>query len=572
MNTNLKQLLIVIFVLFPASILMGQNGDIINYNNNKGFKLLFDYYHHNLPSTKVGNHILTGSWIDSDGRYGWDDFVHTNTLDHAYTILSKEYSISMSRAAYSDMLLKGIDGVVIFALDNPSLISNAKVLSDSEIKVLQKYVRNGGSLMLMLNAVEKNRFNESFEMGQTKKLLRGFGLGWNNDDTHYSDISIPLGHPYFYDVPVFHYGAGCTINILPEADTPEVLLDVYSDSTYTDRNVSGPGIVRVKFGKGRVILVGDADSWTGNISRPWADNAKILTQLFRFMKPDNEELTADLSTFNNLEYEMQVAGLQAVPRSNTLSKIPLPEYEVFNPRPTTQMPFFEASARLVLNAVRDTMLGAVRADVKVVDFKWFDRSDEDHEQNVISLLIGKQGKVAQIEPKGKHATWIAPDISMISAILPTTGVKPGDSWQSMESIRIPAIRATDLPFVKMQNLEILYMDDQERNDKPCRLLVSTGEAWLSDWGITVNDILTEEEVKKVGGTHYNFLHNRGGKILFKREQWVDRKTGIVLEARLQTRIITWIKDDRRPIGKSNLAKDSETIVSLANITTLKLKN
>ncbi|MGJ1271757.1 hypothetical protein ACR79K_14010 [Sphingobacterium siyangense] len=469
MNTNLKQLLIVIFVLFPASILMGQNGDIINYNNNKGFKLLFDYYHHNLPSTKVGNHILTGSWIDSDGRYGWDDFVHTNTLDHAYTILSKEYSISMSRAAYSDMLLKGIDGVVIFALDNPSLISNAKVVSDSEIKVLQKYVRNGGSLMLMLNAVEKNRFNESFEMGQTKKLLRGFGLGWNNDDTHYSD-------------------------------------------------------------------------------------------------------TADLSTFNNLEYEMQVAGLQAVPRSNTLSKIPLPEYEVFNPRPTTQMPFFEASARLVLNAVRDTMLGAVRADVKVVDFKWFDRSDEDHEQNVISLLIGKQGKVAQIEPKGKHATWIAPDISMISAILPTTGVKPGDSWQSMESIRIPAIRATDLPFVKMQNLEILYMDDQERNDKPCRLLVSTGEAWLSDWGITVNDILTEEEVKKVGGTHYNFLHNRGGKILFKREQWVDRKTGIVLEARLQTRIITWIKDDRRPIGKSNLAKDSETIVSLANITTLKLKN
>ncbi len=32
MNTNLKQLLIVIFVLFPASILMGQNGDIINYH------------------------------------------------------------------------------------------------------------------------------------------------------------------------------------------------------------------------------------------------------------------------------------------------------------------------------------------------------------------------------------------------------------------------------------------------------------------------------------------------------------------------------------------------------------
>src|SRR5690606_5799025 len=131
--------------------------------------------------------------------------------------------------------LKGFDGVVIFALDNPALIQDAKVISDDEISALKDFVHKGGSLMLMLNAVEKNRFNESFETVQTRKLLHQFGLDWNNDDTHYSDNTIPVGHPYFYDVQVFHYGAGCTIKILPDAPRPEVLLNVYSDSTYTDR-------------------------------------------------------------------------------------------------------------------------------------------------------------------------------------------------------------------------------------------------------------------------------------------------------------------------------------------------
>src|SRR5690606_28109498 len=205
-----------ILVLLNYCCLFAQQAGTINYDDDKDVKLLFDYYHHNLPSTKVGKHIVTGSWLDSDGRYGWNDFVHTNTLDHAYTILSKEYSLSMGRSPYSEQLLKGFDGVVIFAADNPDLIAGAKVISDQEISVLEKFVEEGGSLMLMLNAMVEDRFSESFETNQVKKLLRKFGLAWNNDDTHYSDNVIPTGHPYFYDVPVFHYGAGCTLTILPE--------------------------------------------------------------------------------------------------------------------------------------------------------------------------------------------------------------------------------------------------------------------------------------------------------------------------------------------------------------------
>jgi len=44
-----------------------------------------------------------------------------------------------------------------------------------------------------------------------------------------------------------------------------------------------------------------------------------------------------------------------------------------------------------------------------------------------------------------------------------------------------------------------------------------------------------------------------------------------LEGKLQTRIITWIQDKRKPMGTRNLDKDNKAIVSMANTTTFKLK-
>lgn len=571
MNFVYKYLTLISFYIIAINRLLAQDVEIINYNNEKDVKLLFDYYHHNLPSTKVGNYITTGSWLDSDGRYGWNDFVHTNTFDHAYSILSKEYSISMSRSPFSKKLLKGFAGVIIFAADNPELIPDARVISDAEIDVLRNFVVEGGSLMLMLNAVEKNRFNESFETKQVKKLLNSFGLGWNAEDTHYSDIRIPSGHPYFYDIPVFHYGAGCTLKVLPNADRPEILLNVYSDSTYIDRNVAGPGIVMVRPGKGKFILVGDAGSWTGNISRPWAENGKMLKQLFRYMKPDQDVRSAAYNDYAALEYEVSLAGLQAVPSANSLSEVLHPIYKMFSPRPTTDMPYFEAAASIKLLAEKDTNLRAFNTKITVNGFKWFDQFAPDNSNQTISMKINRQGKVSDVKARGKYAQWLTPDISALSALLPVDGIRIGDVWQSVESIRIPSLRGTDLPSIKMKNIDILYAKDTVYADKECRLLKSSGEAWLTDWGIRIEDILPEEEMKRVGGANYYFLNERGGKILFNREQWVDRQTGIVLGARLQTRIIAWIQDKRKPIAKSNLDKDNETIVSLANITIFKLK-
>ena len=296
-------------------------------------KLLFDYYHHSLPSTRVGNHLVTGSYENAIGRYGWDDFVHSNTFDPVFVALEKEYSISMGRQPFSKQLLSQTDAVVIMNPDNPRILSSAHLISDGEISFLQQFVNNGGSLMVMVNSGGAARESESFESVQLRKLVRGFGLDWNDDDTHYSNNLIPEGHSHFYDVPVFHYGAGCTLQILPEAPDPEVLLNVYSEASYTDRHINGPGIVMVRPGKGKFILVGDVGTWTANMARPWADNERILKQLFRYLKPDRGVTPPQFPAGKTWEYEVTIAGLQGVPVLNTLSQISRPHYRLFSPRP-----------------------------------------------------------------------------------------------------------------------------------------------------------------------------------------------------------------------------------------------
>lgn len=534
-------------------------------------KLLFDYYHHSLPSTRVGNHIITGSWIDDNGRYGWDDFVHTNTFDPLFVALEKEYSIFMSREPYSKKLLSQTDAVVMMNADNPRIVPSAHLLSDGEISLLQQFVKNGGSLMVLVNAGSAARESEGFEKVQLRKLVRGFGLDWNDDDTHYSDNLIQEGHPHFYDVPNFHYGAGCTLQILPEATNPEILLDVYSDASYTDRQIRGHGIVMVRPGKGKFILVGDVGSWTGNMSRPWADNERVLKQLFRYLKPNRGVTPLLLPVGKSLEYEVTVAGLQAVPVDNSLTQIPRPHYRVFSPREITNMPYFETSALLKLTCKEQTKDQASRLEAKVTDFRWFDEQSENKGDQYISFTASSQGKVSGMKTSGHDAKWLAPDVSVIIALLPVDGLRPGDCWESIEYVRVPILQGADLAPVKPYNMEVNYVGDTYEGGKNCRLLRSSGEIWLDELGVRVEELLPEEEVRRVGGSNYEFFTNHGGKLLFKREQWVDMETGIVVKARTQTRIVAWIHDLRKPVNLSPKDKDNNMIVSLAHIVNFKLK-
>jgi hypothetical protein len=532
-------------------------------------RVLFDYYHRTLPETKIGNHLTTGSWTTTEGRYAWDDFVHTNTIDPVFTALEKEFDITIGRQPLTKSFLSKFDAVLIINPDNPLVVPKVKVLTDDEINNLRSFVKGGGSLMVMINCYADERTTDDFESVQLKKLVQSFGLEWNRDNTHYSDVVIGDGHPYFYDVPVFHYGAGCTINILPSAEKPEVLMEVASDAGYPDRHVKGPGIVQVRSGKGKFILVGDAGSWTGNMSRPWAENELILKQLFRYNKPDNKVGVPQYPADKTLSYDVTIAGMQGIPVTNSLSEVAKNTYKLFYPRVRTGMPYLEGTANITLASKGIANNKASSLEAKISNFRWFNNTADTSQ--LIHFTASRQGKVTGVKARGKAANWLAPDMPALVALLPVEGIRPGDRWEVNEALRIPVLQGTDLAPLRPAAMEVEYVRDIMMNGRTCRLLRSSGEIWLKDLNIKAADLLPVEEVNRPGGSHYRFITDRGGKLLYKREQWVDHSTGIVAKARTQTRIVAWVYDTRKEINTSNAEKDNNMVVSLAQTVTMTMK-
>ena len=536
----------------------------------KPMRILFDYYHHTRPNTKVGKHLITGSWSAGAGRYGWDDFVHSNTFDPVFTALEKEHYITIGGGSFKKSSLSKQDAILIINPDNPKVVPEVPVITDTEISNLQDFVKKGGSLMVMINSGGPERVAEDFESVQLRKLVRSFGLDWNDNDTHYSDVPMEKNHPYFYDVPMFHYGSGCTLNILPEAQKPVILMQVASDAGYPDRNIKGPGIIQVSMGKGKFILVGDAGSWTGNMSRPWADNELILKQLFRYLKSDQKVSPPVYPIGETLHYDVAIGGLQAIPIGNSISQFPKETYKLYYPRPITGMPYLEGTGVIALKNTGKTENQASKMEAKISNFKWFDSLATTVDQQ-INFVASRQGKVMEIDVKGKIANWLAVDIPSIVALLPVDGVRPGDRWESIESLRVPILQGTDLAPIRPIIMEISYVRDTVMNGKLCRFLRSSAEIWVKDLNIKVEDFLPKEENNHVGGSYYEFFHERGGKVLYRREQWVEASTGIVVKAKTQTRMITWIRDLRTTIKSNNAEKDFNMLISLAQAVTFTLK-
>lgn len=528
-------------------------------------RILFDYYHHVKPNTKVGDHLITGAWASNVGRYGWDDFAHTNSFDPVFVALEKEHAIKILEAPFSEKTLSEADAVVIINPDSPQLVPGIPVITDEELANLVSFVREGGSLMVLINS--GGHSSEKFEEKQLRKLINTFGLDWNSDDTHYSDVPLGLDHPYFYDVDVFHYGAGCTIKIADSAERPVVLMEVASDPTYPERDVKGPGIVMVRPGKGKVFLVGDTGSWGANVSRPWAENLIIMNQLFRYLKPDNGVTPYEPAAGTTAEYEVTLAGLSAMDfNNNTLTDIARPHHRMFRPRPKTALPYLEATTSLKLVTTGVTAKQARVYTGTLDGFSWFDQSADEGEQR-LTLTVGRQGKIADVDATGANAEFIAADLGALFALLPNDGIRIGDRWESIEQLRIPTLQGSDVPRTRPVEMEINYVRDELINGVECRLLRTGTEVWLDRIGVEIEDVLPRAQLRQWGGPDYAFFAGRGGTLLVRREQWVDKATGQVVKAKTQSRIVAWIHDTRKPVPDSPADKDKQMVTSFAHIVT-----
>ena len=115
------------------------------------------------------------------------------------------------------------------------------------------------------------------------------------------------------------------------------------------------------------------------------------------------------------------------------------------------------------------------------------------------------------------------------------------------------------------------MGDEEIGGYSVRKLRSQASAWLTDLGITVEDIIPNEVVRQWGGNPYRFFAERGGRLLYRAEQWVDKETGKVVKAKSQIRVLVWIEDTRVEVPLSNADKDGTMISITAHFVDIEIE-
>jgi len=569
MQRSVYHVLLLLAMLLPVGVAPAQGETGLRFYTPDPAprpRVLMDYYHHAKPQTEIGNLMVTGDWATNLGRYGINDFHHPNGFDSPIQALEEEFALVLHEKPFTAETLAGADIVWIFTPDSKELSPDAILISDQEIDALESFVRAGGSLVLMVNSHHKT---EKFDHVQFKKLFRRFGLDWNKDDTKYVDIRVGPSHPYFYDIDIFHYGAGCTLEYLPSDLKRRTLLHVHGD--VGDEHVQGPGISLVRCGEGKVMACGDTGSWGGNMCRPWAENHRFLVQMFRWAKRDTGIRPPAYRPGQQFKYRMTTARAVVMPRWNSLNNLAQPDFKLFVPREKTRVPYLESYADVQLTCTGFNDSGVKGFAVRVANWKRFDEPVKNAVDQPVEMKTNRQGAMIRVtSPKGPLQK-LAPDLPHLLAFIPNDGVRVGDRWNKILRLPINPVRGVDPAPVRPVQTEMCYVRDEEVHGRPCRLIMTSGVEWLSELGISIEDLLPEDEVDRWAGPHYKFFAPRGGRFEFKREQWIDRETGIVVRARIQSRFVAWIRDLNKPVGKTKADIDNNMVTLSSQDTIFELQ-
>ncbi len=468
-----------------------------------------DYYHRELPGTRLGNHLVTGSYQNQFGRYAWDDFSHTNSFDPLFQTLENEFALEIRQEPFTTKALSGTDIVVIM---NPQSIGAPKI-SDTEIEVLTDFVGSGGSLLVMLNSATTIRLHETFEREQTGKLFQEFGIAWDEVCTHYVDIEIGQYHSYFYDMDYFHYGAGCTFRFLDHAKNPRVLLDVHED--FGRPVVRGPGIVKVDYKEGKVLAVGDNGSWSGNMARPWVENPRFLQQMFRYAKRGQGVHIDARQPGEERNYTYTGVTVGRMVEQNSLNDTEQPYSEMYQLSENVIVPIRETTANIKLAFMPVETGKAGEARLKISDIHYFDDVMDFGQDQEIGMRFSRLGNIGELHANGEYAQWLGPDAGYLFAFIPNQNIRIGDRWNKIQNLRVPALRLADIPRSLPAEVEMVYLGDEEIGNYSVRKFRSQASAWLTDLGITVEDIIPNEVVRQWGGNPYRFFADRGGRLLYR---------------------------------------------------------
>ena len=246
-------------------------------------RLLFDdYYQHPRDDAQYGQGVARG---DATLR-GLSNFYapHATGIPNGTFVfaelIAEKWVTEVSDQPISSELLEGVGGYMLVCPVRKELDGRAN-LTEHEADILEAFVANGGSLIMVANSVS-DPDKIGFDFAGMNLIGARFGAQFLPTQTDTISVPIAPDHPVFDDVSDIIFGNGATITIAEKPSVDAVVL-----MASHREGVEGPVAVLITHGKGKVLMLGDAGT-LGNAHafRGDTDHAEGLRQMMFALLPD----------------------------------------------------------------------------------------------------------------------------------------------------------------------------------------------------------------------------------------------------------------------------------------------
>ncbi|MHB0936066.1 MAG: DUF4350 domain-containing protein [Armatimonadota bacterium] len=262
--------------------------------------IVYDAFFHQLPGHRLGEHLVTGGYGESTGRYAPDDCFHPNGLSVLQADLAPEHEIRLLHAPYSDLSLYNADILLVPNPDYPLYAGTATYRwTPADVDALWRFMERGGGVLLLINSFlsRPDYWEENFDLERVSLLFDRLGVRW---DANFMSDDQRIEPARVGDRP-FGYGQGGRVaGMLPQGVEP---LITFEGNTYG---------FTARIGAGRLAVVGDAGSISNGLyCYPGFENAAVCRELLNRLLPAWVGRTSrwDYRTFRSLSAAPSKTGV-----------------------------------------------------------------------------------------------------------------------------------------------------------------------------------------------------------------------------------------------------------------------
>ena len=509
-------------------------------------RLLFDdYYQHPRDNAQYEQGVARG---DADLR-GLSNFyaphatgIPNGTFVFAELIVEK-WTTEVSDRPISAELLEGVGGYMLVCPVREESGGRAN-LTEREADILEAFVADGGSLMMVANSIADPN-NIGFDFVGINLIGDRFGARFLPTQTDTISVPIAPDHEVFDGVSDIIFGNGATIEVQDSSSVDAVVLMESHRA-----NVEGPVAVLINHGRGKVLLLGDAGT-LGNAHAFRGDtgHAEGLRQMMYALLPDGPLPHYGWSPGTSLQVvvrEEQV--ISGYPEFMDVFGLPLPD-----------------DAQVYSSGMRQIDLDASGTSANAASSKDFvsavaERSGQfslqvgEHSGGgfAVDWQIGDQAMAAKLMPNGRLRESDLPRDQMgidWSPVLMNEVIgsplrsysQPGGSWSAETRVRWPQLQLGAV--ARHENVEAMFhfFGEEDYAGVPCYRFKRVVELDGGDWSL--GDLVNADYAAHIESRG---LRVQAGGMLTVSEYWISRATHLPVHTKVTTTGTVWWEDPRFP--------------------------